>query len=172
MGLKNGTVTLENNYDVWKSMFEDEKERLNRIFNEDSFTIEHVGSTAVKGLSAKPIIDIVVGINSFDELNKYKQELSNYYTIKENVDTNEMLLIKENENETFFLIHVLLITGTRYQNMIKFKNILINNKSIFKEYETLKQKLAQEFSSDRKMYTKSKNEFIENILKNNKNTNI
>ncbi|MBP3255470.1 MAG: GrpB family protein [Clostridia bacterium] len=153
-------------------MFEDEKERLNRIFNEDSFTIEHVGSTAVKGLSAKPIIDIVVGINSFDELNKYKQELSNYYTIKENVDTNEMLLIKENENETFFLIHVLLITGTRYQNMIKFKNILINNKSILKEYETLKQKLAQEFSSDRKMYTKSKNEFIENILKNNKNTNI
>ena len=58
MGLINNTVYLENNYVLWKNMFEEEKEKLNEIFNHDNFIIEHVGSTSINGLSAKPIVDI------------------------------------------------------------------------------------------------------------------
>ena len=64
MGLKNNTVHLENNYSLWKKMFNEEKETLNKIFTQDNFSIEHVGSTSVKDLSAKPIVDIAVGIKN------------------------------------------------------------------------------------------------------------
>ena len=163
MGLINGTVTLESNHKTWQIMFEEEKERLNNIFN-NSFPIEHVGSTAVKGLKAKPIIDIAIGLTSFNELDKYKEELSKYYTIKENNEHNEVLLIKEHNEETFVLIHIMLKNDKRYQNMIKFRDILINHPDILKEYEQLKERLASKYTSDRKKYTESKNEYIQSIL--------
>ena len=141
---------------------------MNKIFN-NSFKIEHVGSTAVKDLLAKPIVDIAIVLNSFEDIKKYENKLKERYTFKENFDNNEILLIKEYENETFFLIHVLLINDDRYQNMIKFRNILNNNKEILKQYEKLKIELSKKYENDRKMYTQSKNDFITNVLKNTNN---
>ena len=169
MGLVNGSVKLENVYDTSKVIFEKEKKKLTDIFNENLFEIEHVGSTAVKGLSAKPIVDIAVGINSFNELDKYMSKLNKEYTVKENLDYNEILLIKENQNETFCLIHIIPINDIRYKNMIRFRDILINNNDILKDYEKLKQELAINYSNDRKAYTKAKNKFIEKVLKSTNN---
>ena len=167
MGLINETVKLESGYDTWKIMFEKEKKALNKIFNKDSFTIEHVGSTAVNGLMSKPIVDIAIGVNDLKDLKKYKDKLEKIYTIKENTNNHEILLIKENEKETFALIHIMPINSKRYQNMIKFRNILIKDQKILKEYENLKIKLSKKYANNRKMYTKSKNEYIQDILKNN-----
>lgn len=169
MGLTNNTVKLENNYEKWKKMFEEEKNNLNKIFDNNSLKIEHVGSTAVKGLLAKPIVDIAIGLDSFEDIKIYENKLKEIYTFKENFKKNEILLIKENKTETFFLIHILLVNDKRYQDMIKFRNILNNNKEILKEYEDLKITLSKKYANDRKMYTQSKNEFITNILKNTNN---
>ena len=166
MGLINNTVYLENNYELWKNMFEEEKEKLIKIFNQDNFEIEHVGSTSIKGLSAKPIVDIAIGVNSFSDMDKYIDILKEIYNIKINDIDNEMLLIKENDVETFFLIHVLPLTCERYINMIKFRDILINNPNTLKEYEKLKINLSKKYPNDRKMYTQTKRDFIEEILKN------
>lgn len=165
MGLTNNTVKLEKNYEKWKKMFEKEKNNLNKIFDDNSFKIEHVGSTAVKGLLAKPIVDIAIGLDSFEDIKIYENKLKEIYTFKVNFKKNEILLIKENKTETFFLIHILLVNDKRYQDMIRFRNILNNNKEILKEYEDLKITLSKKYANDRKMYTQSKNEFITNILK-------
>lgn len=169
MGLINGSVYLENNYELWKEKFYNEKIKLENIFNNGEFTIEHVGSTAVKGLSAKPIVDIAIGVQNLDDINPYISKLAELYTIKENHDSNEILLIDENKKETNFLIHVMLINSIRYKNMIIFRDILNSNPIILKQYENLKIELAMKYSNDRKMYTKSKNDFIQNILKNTNN---
>ena len=169
MGLKNNTVHLENNYSLWKKMFNEEKETLNKIFTQDNFSIEHVGSTSVKDLSAKPIVDIAVGIKNFKDLQKYEKKLEKTYTIKKNNEKKEILLIKENKIETFFLIHVLEKNSERYKNMINFRNILNDNHQILKEYEKLKQNLSKKYQNDRTTYTKLKNDFIKNILKNTNN---
>ena len=169
MGLINGTVNLENNYELWQKMFKEEKEYLENIFTKDHFTIEHVGSTAVKGLSAKPIIDIAVGVDNLNSLTKYLNSLEKIYTIKQNLLENEILLIKENSVETYCLIHILPINSERYNKLILFRNILINNPNILKEYEDLKIELAKKYKNDRKAYTKSKEEFINKILKNTNN---
>lgn len=169
MGLKNNTVHLENNYSLWKKMFNEEKETLNKIFTQDNFSIEHVGSTSVKDLSAKPIVDIAIGIKNFKDFQKYEKKLEKTYTIKKNNEKKEILLIKENKIETFFLIHVLEKNSERYKNMINFRNILNENHQILKEYEKLKQNLSKKYQNDRTTYTKLKNDFIKNILKNTNN---
>ena len=168
MGLKNNTVHLENNYSLWKKMFNEEKETLNKIFTQDNFSIEHVGSTSVKDLSAKPIVDIAIGVNDFKDFQKYETILQNIYTIKKSENNKEILLIKENKIETFFLIHVLEKNSERYKNMINFRNILNDNHQILKEYEKLKQNLSKKYKNDRTLYTKSKNDFIKKILINEK----
>ncbi len=163
MGLTNGKVDLDNNYILWKEMFDNEKKILSNIF--PNSVIEHVGSTAVKGLLAKPIIDIAVGLNSLNIDNVIDK--LNDYEIKYNSD--EILLIKEENNETNYLIHVLDINSDRYKNMIRFRDILINNSKIRKAYEELKINLKNKYSNDRIMYTKSKEDFIKRILYENNN---
>ena len=165
MGLINGTVSLENNYELCKKMFLEEKKYLESIFTKDNFTIEHVGSTSIKGLSSKPIIDIAIGVDSLNSITKYFISLEGIYTIKSNIDKGEILLIKENATETFSLVHVLPINSERYINLIRFRDILNNNPDIVKEYEDLKINLATKYKNDRAMYTKSKNEFINDVLK-------
>ena len=164
MGLINNTVCLEKNFIQWKKMFEMEKKKLVKIFNKDVFKIEHVGSTSVEGLSAKPIVDIAIGVSKLSDIDKYIDVLDNLYKIKINNESQEILLINENEKETFFLIHILPINSKRYKNMIKFRNILIGNPKILKEYEILKIKLSKQYSKDRKMYTAAKNNYIQKIL--------
>ena len=63
----------------------------------------------------------------------------------------------------------MLINSIRYKNMIIFRDILNSNPIILKQYENLKIELAMKYSSDRKMYTKSKNVFIQDILKSTNN---
>ena len=149
--------------------FHSEKRKLENIFHNEEFTIEHVGSTSIKGLSAKPIVDIAIGVQSLDDIKPHISKLSELYTIKENYDSNEILLIDENEKETNFLIHVMQINSVRYKNMITFRDILNSNHTILKQYEDLKIELATKYPNNRKMYTKSKNDFIQDILKNTNN---
>jgi len=168
MGLINNTVSLEKNYELYKKIFKEEKAYLESVFKKNTFKIEHVGSTSVKNLLSKPVVDIAIGVDELNSFKKYYSLLNKRYTITEQKEKEEILLIKENEKETFCLIHVLDIKSNRYTNMIKFRDILINNLDILKKYENLKIDLAKKYKNDRKNYTKSKNEFINEVLKNKK----
>ena len=168
MGLINGTVELKNDYLKWKEMFTAEKEVLKQLFGNIALSIEHIGSTAVEGLSAKPIVDIAVGVNNFDDLKNIMDNLKTIYTIKQNEENGEVLLIKEDLEQTYYLIHVMKTDSKRYKNTIAFRDCLINNSDIKEEYEKLKMELSKQYSCDRKTYTKSKNDFIENVLSNYK----
>ncbi len=121
-----------------EKMYEDEKEILINIFKDENFIYEHVGSTSIKGLAAKPIVDIAIGVSNLDQIDKYVDTLKSMYTVKYNNDSDEILLIKENDVETFFLIHILEKNSKRYKNLIKFRDILNKNPDIVKEYENLK----------------------------------
>lgn len=170
MGLINGTVILEDNYESWKNMYEEEVNILKEIFKDEDFVYEHIGSTAVKGLPAKPIVDITIGVSSLNGIDKYLGMLSKLYTVKPNTEREEILLIKEDEKETFFLVHIIPKNNSTFTNLIKFRDILNNNPDILEEYKKLKTKLSKEYSDDRRMYTKSKNDFIQEVLKNTNNS--
>lgn len=164
MGLKYGTVKLENPNENWKKMFNEEKVYLEKIFGNLAVDIQHVGSTAIKNISAKPIIDIAVGVKSLNEFDKVKKYFLNEpYSVKENPTDGEEL-VRKGYPETSYLIHIMEVNSKRYKNMINFRDYMNNNKNKAIEYEKLKKELAIKYAYDRKKYTESKNEFINKIL--------
>lgn len=166
MGLKVGTVYLENYNENWKNMFEEEKSNLENIFKERAIKIEHVGSTSIEGLSAKPIIDIMVTLKSFDDFEFVRSEFLNMpYSIKLDSDPDEILIRKGPEENRTHFIHVVEEGSQRCINTLLFRDYLRNHENVKKEYEDLKIMLAKKYENNRKMYTVSKNEFIQNVLK-------
>jgi len=67
LGLKRGTVKLASDHEEWARLFEIEKKKLITALSHDIIAIEHVGSTAISGLPAKPVIDIRIAVSSLDK---------------------------------------------------------------------------------------------------------
>ena len=95
MALLKNTVRLEQDYETWKKIYKEEKDTLEKVFGPNTFTIEHIGSTAVPGLAAKPIVDIAIGVEKFSDLDKYMDELKSLYSVREQTDKDEVLLVKK-----------------------------------------------------------------------------
>ena len=166
MGLKVGTVYLEKYNPIWKSMFEEEKRNLEKIFSDKYISIEHVGSTSIEGLSAKPIIDIQVSINKFSDFEYVRNVFEKMpYSIKLDSDPDEILVRKGDENNRTHFIHIVEEGSKRCINTLLFRDYLRSHEDVKKDYENLKLDLAKKFENDRKSYTASKNEFIQEVLK-------
>ena len=166
MGLKVGIVKIEKYNPNWELEFYKEKENLAKMFGDLAIEIEHIGSTAVKGLSAKPIIDIAVALKKLDDFEKIKEKFQKSpYSVKQDSDDGEILIRKGEEDNRTHFIHVMEINSKRYKNTIIFRNYLRKHEEAMKEYESLKKELARKYADNRKMYTSSKNEYIENIIK-------
>lgn len=165
MGLKVGTVKIEKYNPEWKKIFEEERDNLQKIFKDLALGIEHVGSTSVVGLSSKPIIDIAVGLKKLTDFEKVKVNFSiTPYSIKEDSVSDEILVRKGNEENRTHFIHVMEIDGKRYKDTILFRNYLREHKEMLEEYEKLKIELANKYPNDRKLYTQSKNDFIQRVI--------
>ncbi|MFA7243934.1 MAG: GrpB family protein [Patescibacteria group bacterium] len=174
IGLKKGFVKVEKYNPQWRDEFNKEKTILEKIFGDVAKSIEHVGSTSIVGLSAKPIIDIAVGVDSLEDINKIKEKILKFpsYTIKEDNADGEILMrkgvpVKPGQIKPDYIthfIHIMEIEGTKYRETIVFRDYLRADRDVLKEYENLKQKLAIKYENDRKAYSKAKDEFIKSVL--------
>lgn len=166
MGLKVGTVKLENYNLNWKNMFNQEKENLEEIFKDLAIKIEHIGSTSVEGILAKPIIDIAVAVESLRDFDKVRGCFKkDPYSIKNDSTCDEILVRKGTEQNRTYFIHIMEIDSKRYKDTIIFRDYLRSHIEVLKEYENLKKELARKYANNRKMYTISKSEFIQKVIK-------
>jgi len=167
MGLKKGTVIIEEYNLNWKNQFEEEKKNLEEIFKDIAITIEHIGSTSIEELSAKPIIDIAIGVSKLENFEKVRNKIitNKNYSIREENPEGEILVRKGTDDYTSYLIHVMEYESDRYKNTIIFRDYLRKNKEDKIKYENLKKELGIKYKDNREMYTASKNDFIQGILK-------
>ena len=147
-------------------MFAQELEELWDYFGDYAIRISHIGSTAIDGLEAKPIIDIVVALKDLDDFNyvSYKFTSNPEYSIKEDVDNDEILIRKGGERNRKFYIHVMDIDTKRYRDVIFFRDTLLHDEKIRNDYRDLKHILAKKYPHNRKQYTAHKADFIETTL--------
>ncbi|WP_291579739.1 GrpB family protein [Clostridium sp. UBA6640] len=174
IGLLRGTVLLEPHSIQWEENAKETIEILKKLFGDKATDIQHVGSTAVIGLKAKPIIDIAVGVQCFKDVFDLIPLLEENDFIYRDIFKDE----KGNENHLLFCcgdfdnnirthhIHIVIHNDNEWNNYIKFRDTLNENIDIRKQYEDLKVKLSKEFGSDREKYTAMKADFIHKILYN------
>jgi len=166
LGLKRGIVKLMPYQKQWQNEFLKEKDYLHSLFG-DKIRIEHVGSTSVKGLLAKPIIDIILGLTSDINLEQIKTILStNQYNDRgDEFVEGEYLFVKGTEDIRTHHLHLIDYNSNLWKNYIFFRNYLKSDKTALNQYNQLKLELARKFATDRKAYTASKADFIQKILK-------
>lgn len=168
IGLKDGTVELEQYTQEWVVIAKETMHKLKNILGNIVVDIQHVGSTSIVGIMAKPIIDIEVGVNSIKDvmgLIPILQDNGFYYRPRTSNENHILFACRDlhNEKDTHY-IHVVIYGKTEWTNNLKFRDILNENVDIRKEYENLKLQLSIEYPVDRTAYTNMKSEFIKRII--------
>ena len=175
LGLKRGTVALFPHEKEWEFEAQRTIEKLKNICGDVIADIAHVGSTSVKTIMAKPIIDIAVVTENFDAFLKYEKELLKngfYYRPDCGMDGKQLLFAcgsfydGTGEEQTHF-IHVVKKDSMELINYNLFRDYLNENETVAKEYEALKLSLAEMYpeDNDREKYTAGKHEFITKTLR-------
>ncbi len=171
IGLKRGTVKLCEHEKEWEIEAQNTIVRLKMILGDVIKDIQHVGSTSISSIKAKPIIDIAVAVDNFDDILAFENELKNegfYYRPNAQASLRNQLLFAcgsfydgSGELQTHF-IHVVLTDSMDWLNYINFRDYLNSNQSVAKEYENLKVSLAQQapVDSGREKYLNGKHDFI------------
>lgn len=142
---------------------------LKKLLKEFNITnIEHIGSTSVPGLPAKPIIDIMAKASTFEETYKIalKLEPAGWNYVPAELDQNEWrrFFVKVTNDKRVAHLHIVLNDSARWDEHIKFREILTGNPDIKDEYAALKKKLANAYPDDREAYTKAKSGFIVKVI--------
>lgn len=166
VGLRRGSVILHAHDPDWAQDFADEKQRLQAIFGDEAGAIEHVGSTAVPGLSAKPVIDIEVGLKDFSKWRQFVAPLESagYTFMPDRVRADEVFMPKGPETARTHYLHVTQFDSKEWRGVLKFRDRLRADSKTRTEYETLKAILAQQFPGDRAAYAAGKKAFIERAI--------
>ena len=135
MGLKVGMVKLAEYNPSWNEKFEEEKKNLEELFGSVALSIEHIGSIAVEGLSAKPIIDIAVGVKNLNDFELVKEKfMEDPYSVKEDSTDGEILVRKGNEDNRTHFIHVMELDSQRYKDTIMFRDYLRHHLNVVRDY--------------------------------------
>jgi GrpB-like predicted nucleotidyltransferase (UPF0157 family) len=156
----------------WKNLFEQEREEIIVQIGEYIQDIQHMGSTSVEGLAAKPIIDIMIGIGSLDEARHCIRplEVMGYEYVPEfekDLPMRRYLRKSKNGIRTHH-IHMVERSSDFWNKHIAFRDILRSNISIRDEYAALKYHLSEVYRVDREGYTDAKTDFIETALSSHK----
>lgn len=159
-------VVIEPYNPEWPSHFAAECEQLARVLAPWlAGPIEHVGSTAVPGLAAKPVIDIMAPVRSLEDSRAALPELERleYCHAPYRATVMHWLCKPCPEHRTHHL-HLVPLGSTLWNERIAFRERLRSDAALAREYELLKRELAQRFVNDRESYTEAKGPFIERVL--------
>ena len=127
--------------------------------------IHHVGSTAVPGLEAKPIIDILVGVRDLGESRGCFDPLAALgYLYAPYMEAEMHWFCKPHPSRRTHHLHLVPTGSERYLAELAFRDLLRADDALAAEYLALKQRLAGRFENDREAYTAAKSEFIKRAL--------
>lgn len=175
IGLKIGTVQLFEHDKNWELEAQKTIAKLKEILGDVIKDIQHIGSTSIVTIKAKPIIDIAIAVDDFDDILQFENKLKKegfYYRPSKTKLTNQLLFASGSyydntgDNQTHF-IHIVKTGSMDWLNYINFRDYLNSKPSVAKEYENLKLVLSSKTTIDigREEYTKGKHNFITHTLR-------
>ncbi|HET7728499.1 MAG TPA: GrpB family protein [Usitatibacter sp.] len=152
---------------LWPAVFDFEKQRLLEIMGADDAVVEHVGSTAVPGMGAKPIIDVMVGVADLAMIERRIPALVEdgyrYVPEFERAIPERRYFVKARGQPGHFHLHGVVFAGPFWKRLLAFRDALRADAALAAEYWKLKQRLAARFPNDREAYTEGKTTFIREV---------
>ena len=165
--MKRGTVYLEPHQAEWERAAEETISTIKSILGSIAADIQHIGSTSIRTISAKPIIDIAVAVNDYEPILRKRNVLEKADIIFRFDERPEQLLFVMGDfakDTRSHHIHVVLYGSDEWNNYINFRDYLNSNTEAAREYEAVKLSLAEQYPDDRISYTDGKQEVIDKLL--------
>jgi GrpB-like predicted nucleotidyltransferase (UPF0157 family) len=165
LGLPFPAVRLAAYTPAWAAAYAEERDRILSVLGERALGIEHVGSTAIPGISAKPIIDIAVAVPTLSSAHEFAPDLAGIgYDDAGDGGVPGQRIFGRGPRVRTHLMHVVVAGGLEWRNYLRFRDALLSDAALAKEYDSLKRALAAQFPDDRRSYTSAKGEFIQRVL--------
>ncbi len=164
LGLQRGTVRLLDYTPLWEELYQEEEKRIRAVIGHFIIDIQHIGSTAIPGIKAKPILDMMVGVARLGDavLCQGPMETLGYDYIANAGLPNDHVFGKGLERT--HLIHVVEHGSAEWTNPLRFRDRLRKDAELAQEYERLKEELRDRFGNSPAKYTNEKLRFIRDVL--------
>jgi GrpB-like predicted nucleotidyltransferase (UPF0157 family) len=165
LGLTRGEVRLVPSDPSWPVTYERVKARLQGVLPESVLAIEHIGSTAVPGLPAKPILDVALGVRPDSDEGPIGRALESLGLIFRGraedgtLDLNYGL--EHPPRHRLMNVHVVAYNGPRWRAYLTFRDRLRADRTARDQYAELKARLAAEVGHDRQAYVAGKTAFVQ-----------
>ena len=166
LGLPDGTVKLVPHSSEWQLHFETEKARLQESIGAYVVDIQHIGSTAIPGIKAKPIIDMMAGLRKPNLWQACVAPLRamGYEPYTGPVDLPDWHLFIKNQNgRKTHHVHLVPWNGDFWTSRMLFREYLLRHPEVAEKYEELKLRLAKQYPNNRAAYTHDKGDFVRTI---------
>jgi GrpB-like predicted nucleotidyltransferase (UPF0157 family) len=160
-------ITLVDYDPGWVEAYENEERQIQNIAGEHIEEIEHIGSTSIPGLAAKPIIDIMAGVETLEDADRCIEPLQTLGWIyasefEESIPHRRYFRKTNAENHTHHL-HMVEITSEWWDRHILFRDYLREHPDVAREYKDLKRELAERHRWDVDEYAGAKTDFIRTV---------
>jgi GrpB-like predicted nucleotidyltransferase (UPF0157 family) len=152
----------------WPTQFHAIRGDLLAVFTPLMVTIEHIGSTSVPGLSAKPVIDVLLGARLLADIESKIKPLDkigySYVPKYEREIPMRRYFVKSSATSLRVHLHAVELGLRLWQEHLAFRNALRADANLRSQYQTLKLHFAEEFADDKAAYTDAKAPFIQAVL--------
>lgn len=166
-GVQRNEVRLVSYNKEWEKEYLQTKNQIEAIWNKNLLDIQHVGSTAICHVRAKPILDIAVLLKSISDMDVelMKQIGYDYRGAQFGRDTYHLYVLRGENQISLSHIHCYDANDKEFFQLIGFRDYLNSHPDVALQYSELKETLALQYSENRNAYTKGKESFIQNIYK-------
>ena len=153
----------------WPGMFQALREELLAAFTPIAVTVEHIGSTAVPGLAAKPVLDLLLGAASLADIEAHIRPLEalgyTYIQKYERELPTRRYFVKSPEASLRVHLHGVVTGSHLWRDQLAFRDMLRADAGLRASYQALKLQLAEAFGDDKAAYTAAKGPFIQAALR-------
>jgi GrpB-like predicted nucleotidyltransferase (UPF0157 family) len=164
LGLDHGRVLLAPHNEMWRTAFEQEALVLRQSLKNQVRGLEHIGSTSILGLRAKPILDLLLGLSKLDDGPKLASDLAKLsYEFRTDAGLPAEHVFVKGTPRTH-LLHVVEFAGEPWQQKLAFRDALRETPELAQAYQELKVSLSLRFPDDRAAYTAGKADFVKDVV--------
>ena len=170
LGLICGTATLVDHDPEWETIAVQTIDCLWRIFGSVAKDIQHIGSTSIKGIKAKPSIGIVMAVDQIERIESFIPFMEREgFVVSYRINENEcyIVIVVYKDNSYSVETHSILVVkpdDPKYNDSLCFRNYLNANPAAAKRYEDHKLEIEGKSNNDRSLYKKNKSDFMKLIL--------
>jgi GrpB-like predicted nucleotidyltransferase (UPF0157 family) len=164
-GVERYKVNLLPHKQEWEDEYSQAKSQITAIWSNNILDIQHVGSTAIHNICAKPILDIAVRLKSIQKMDvdAMKEMGYDYCGSQHGSETYHLYVLRGQNQISLRHIHCYNAQDKEFFQLVGFRDYLNSHPDTATKYSELKKVLALQYPEDRNAYTKGKENFIRNI---------